>query len=111
MVMEIGIDDGTAHMHATLFGDSASEFLSEDSDTVARTFQEYLDAGYQPKSVGLEYVIEKKPNLMGKEIVVSGSVTENDFSGKVFNVYDIKPLNAEKETELILKELEGGFDE
>ncbi len=111
MVMEIGIDDGSAHMHATLFGDSASEFLSEDAETVARTFQEYIDAGYQPKTVGLEYVIEKKPFLLGKEIVVSGSVAENDFTGTIFNVYDIKPLDAEKETERILKELEGRFDE
>jgi len=110
MVMEIGIDDGSAHMHATLFGDSASEFLSEDADAVSRSFQEYLDAGYQPRGVGLEYVVEHKPALLGKEIVVSGAVTEDQFSGTVFNVYDINPLDIAKETEAILSRIGGEED-
>jgi len=109
MVVEIGIDDGYGHIRAVLFGDSASELLGENPESISRVLQEYLDAGFSPKNVGLEYMMENKSDLLGKEILLAGSVNENDFKGLVLNVFDVKPIDYEHETRLIFKALEDEF--
>ena len=109
MVIEIGLDDGHGHVRAVFFGDSASELIDEGPESVERDLQEYLDAGFNPKGIGLEYLMENKPGLLGKEILVTGSVTENEFKGNVINVYDIKPIDYEMETKMIFDKLESEF--
>jgi len=111
MVIEIGIDDGYGHARAVFFGDSASELVDDTPDNVARVLQEYIDAGYNSKNVGLEYLMENRADLLGKEVLLAGSVNENDFKGTVINVFDVKPIDYEYETRLILKCLEDEFNE
>jgi replication factor A1 len=111
MVLEIGIDDGSGHVRAVLFSDSASELIDESPDTIARVLQEYLDAGYNPKNVGLDYMMENKPDLMGREVLLSGSVNDDEFKGLVINVFDVKPIDYEQETKMIFKKLEDEFND
>ncbi len=111
MVVEIGIDDGTNHIRAVLFSDSASELLGESPDNIARDLQGYLDAGYTGKSAGLEYILEKKPDILGKEIVLIGSISENEYTGININVQDIRPLEFNKETQNVLSILECDYGE
>ncbi|HPR41164.1 MAG TPA: hypothetical protein PK718_01280 [Candidatus Methanofastidiosa archaeon] len=111
MVLEIGIDDGYGHVRAILFSDSAAELVDESPDTVARVLQEYIDAGFNPKNVGLEYMMENKSGLMGKEVLIAGSVNEDEFKGLVINVFDVKPIDLEYETKMIFKKLEDEFND
>lgn len=109
LVVEIGIDDGSAHSHAVFFGDSASELLQEAPDAVAREMQGFIDAGYTARNAGLEYVLEHHPELLGKDVLLTGAVTQNDFSGVVLNVNDVRPIDCEEETKRILETLEREF--
>ncbi|MBN1785773.1 MAG: hypothetical protein JW825_02135 [Candidatus Methanofastidiosa archaeon] len=111
MVIEIGLDDGYGHSRAIFFGDSAAELISEAPDSVARDVQSFLDAGFNPKNVGLEYLMENKPDLLGREILISGSVNETEFKGLVINVFDVKPIDFEYETTMIFQELEDEFND
>jgi hypothetical protein len=109
LVVEIGIDDGSAHSHAVFFGDSASELLQETADAVAREMQSFIDAGYTARNAGLEYVLERRPELLGRDVLLTGAVTENDFSGVVLNVNDVRPIDCEEETNRILETMEREF--
>ncbi|MHC1604983.1 MAG: hypothetical protein ACXQTP_03325 [Candidatus Methanofastidiosia archaeon] len=111
MVIEIGIDDGSGHIRAIFFGDSAAELIDESPENVSRNLQEYLDAGYNPKNAGFEYLLENKIEILGKEILVTGHVVENEFLGAVLNVSDVQNVDIEREIEKKLEILESEFSE
>jgi hypothetical protein len=54
-------------------------------------------------------VLEHHPELLGKDVLLTGAVTQNDFSGVVLNVNDVRPIDCEEETKRILETLEREF--
>ena len=92
IILKVVLDDGTASIRATFFGDKAEKLLGINADELAQT----LDVG----------MIIKK--IAGKHLKVRGKAILNDFydtNTYDLNVFDFEEINSNQEVNNLLQEI------
>jgi len=91
LVINARIDDGSGIIRASFFRDRAEKLLGMSTEDIEKT----------PGAVE-----EKIPGLIGKEIILEGSVKKNEAMDRLeFNVFGIKDVNPAQEAEKIVEEV------
>ena len=93
IILKVILDDGTASIRATFFGDKAEKLLGMNAYEVAQT----MDIGTIIK------------NVAGKYLKVSGKAILNDFyETNIYdlNVVDFEEINSNKEVNNLLQEIQ-----
>ena len=57
------------------------------------------------KNAGEAYLSDNHYNLLGKEVLISGNVAENEYIGNVFQAHNIHDLDLEEEIEMVLENI------
>lgn len=104
MIFEAGLDDCTGFIRASFFDRKAEEMLTTTSEAYYKV-KDYMNKGYDARSAQRQYLNEVHQLLLGQEIVVSGDVTYNEYTGLTFTVRDIRELDIPQECYTILEEL------
>jgi hypothetical protein len=92
IILKVVLDDGTASIRATFFGDKAEKLLGINADELAQT----LDVG----------MIIKK--IAGKHLKVRGKAILNDFyetNTYDLNVFDFEEIDSNQEVNNLLQEI------
>ncbi|MEA1994459.1 MAG: hypothetical protein U9N35_08755 [Euryarchaeota archaeon] len=92
-ICEIGIDDSTGYIKCILFRDMAEELLGKKGEELYLSLKEFVKERHSPKKAEEDFIFENYHSLLGKEIVVSGKVEENEFLGLEFRVYALKKFD------------------
>lgn len=101
MVTSLIIDDGTDNIRATFFGRLAEQLLGISTGEALKISKE---SGNEKKPI-----IDRKENLLGKEIIVSGETRFDTFSNRLnFRVRELISLHPDPKAEAkkFLKQLE-----
>jgi replication factor A1 len=105
MIFEAGIDDCTGFIRASFFDRKAEEILNITTSEAYYKVKEYMNKGYDARSAQRQYISTYHQPLLGQEILVSGSVTYNEYTGLTLNVRDIRELDISQECYALLEEL------
>ncbi|MBU7014508.1 MAG: hypothetical protein HXS52_07725 [Theionarchaea archaeon] len=104
MIFEAGLDDCTGFIRASFFDRKAEDMLAVTSEAYYKV-KDYMNRGHDARSAQRQYLNDVHQHLLGQEIVVSGDVTYNEYTGLTFTVRDIRELNIPQECYTILEEL------
>ncbi|WP_209475649.1 OB-fold nucleic acid binding domain-containing protein [Thermococcus stetteri] len=104
-VLDFGLDDSTGYIRTTLFGDSAAELIGEGPEVIEEKLKKLIDEGLTPKEAGKRLAEDEYYLLVGREIVVRGSVVEDKFLGTLFKARSWDEVNEKAEIERVRKEL------
>ena|GEM_PF-336790 len=105
MIFEAGLDDCTGFIRASFFDRKAEQMLQKSTSEAYYKVKEYLNKGYDVRSAQRQYMNEVHMNLLGQEILVSGDVTYNEYTGLTLNVREIKELDILQECYSVMEEL------
>ncbi len=105
MIFEAGLDDCTGFIRASFFDRKAEEILSKQTSEAYYKVKDYMTKGYDPRSAQKQYMNEHHLHVLGEEIIVSGDVTYNEYTGLTLNVRDIKELDIAGECDVLLEGL------
>ena len=105
MIFEAGLDDCTGFIRASFFDRKAEEILKKTTSEAYYKVKDYMTKGYDPRSAQRQYMVDHHLHVLGEEVLVSGDVTYNEYTGLTLNVRDIKELDLTEECEHILEEL------
>lgn len=103
VILDLGIDDSTGYIRASFFKDKAEKVLGVTADQIYQGVKSYLEKGFNLKNAGETYLSDNHYNLLGKEIVLTGNVAENEFIGSVFQAHNIFDIDLEEEIEMVLE--------
>lgn len=104
MIFEAGLDDCTGFVRASFFDRKAEEILQKSTSEAYYKVKDYLSKGYDPRSAQRQYMNEHHTDLLGQEVLVSGDVTYNEYTGLTLNVREIKELDILSECYRIMEE-------
>ncbi|WP_456367445.1 OB-fold nucleic acid binding domain-containing protein [Thermococcus sp.] len=104
-VLDFGLDDSTGYIRATLFGDPAAELLGEDPESIDEKFRKLIEEGLTPKEAGKRLAEDEYYTLIGKEIIVRGSVVEDKFLGTILKARNWDEVDERAEIERVKGEL------
>jgi ssDNA-binding replication factor A large subunit len=104
-VLDFGLDDSTGYIRVTLFGDSAAELIGEDPEVISEKFEKLIEEGLTPKEAGKRLAEDEYYPLIGKEIIVRGSVVDDKFLGTLFKARSWDEVNEKAEIERVRREL------
>ncbi len=105
MIFEAGLDDCTGFIRASFFDKKAEEILKITTSEAYYKVKDYMAKGYDARSAQVQYMNEQHLHLLGQEIIVSGDVTYNEYTGLTLNVRDVKELDLSRECEMLMEEL------
>ncbi|WP_297499939.1 OB-fold nucleic acid binding domain-containing protein [Thermococcus sp.] len=105
VVLDFGLDDSTGYIRTTLFGDDAAELLGESPEEIEARIKELVEGGLTIKEAGRKVAEEDYYTLLGREIIVRGSVVEDKFLGTLLKVRSWEEINERREIELAKREL------
>ncbi len=105
-ICEIGIDDSTGYVKCILFRDTAEELLGKKGDMLYSLLKSFAEDTLSLKKAEEDFIFEEYHHLLGKEILMSGKVEENEFLGLEFRVYSLKKFDELKEAYSILEGME-----
>ena len=105
MIFEAGLDDCTGYMRASFFDRKAEDILNTKTSEAYYKVKAFTSKGYDPRSAQRQYMNETHLPLLGQEIVVSGDVTYNEYTGLTFNVRTIKDLDISQEIYIVMEDL------
>lgn len=105
MIFEAGLDDCTGFIRASFFDRKAEETLRTNTSEAYLKVKGYRTKGYDPRSAQRQYMEECHLTLLGEEILVSGDVTYNEYTGLTLNVREIKELDILQECYTLLEGL------
>lgn len=104
MIFEAGLDDCTGFVRASFFDRKAEEILQKSTSEAYYKVKDYLSKGYDPRSAQRQYMNEYHTDLLGQDVIVSGDVTYNEYTGLTLNVREIKELDILGECYRIMEE-------
>jgi len=102
VILDIGLDDSTGFIRASFFKDKAEKVLGVTADQIYQGVKSYLEKGFNLKNAGEAYLSDNHYNLLGKEVLITGNVAENEFIGNVFQAHNIFEVDLEEEIEMVL---------
>jgi replication factor A1 len=105
MIFEAGIDDCTGFIRASFFDKKAEDMLSIKTSEAYYRVKDLMNKGYDRRSAQRHYVSTHHLSLLGQEILVSGDVSYNEYTGLTLNVREIKELDIREECYTLLEEL------
>lgn len=105
VVLDFGLDDSTGYIRVTLFGDDASELLGESPEGIDEKLRKLIEEGLTMREAGRKLAEEVYYPLLGREIIVRGSVTEDKFLGTLLKARTWEEINERREIELVRREL------
>jgi replication factor A1 len=105
MIFEAGLDDCAGFIRASFFERKAEEILQTSTSEAYYKVKDYRTKGYDPRSAQKQYMNEDHLALLGAEILVSGDVTYNEYTGLTLNVREMKELDILQECYTILEEV------
>ncbi len=105
VILDIGIDDSTGYIRASFFKDKAEKVLGVSADQIYQGIKSYLEKGFNFKNAGEAYLSDNHYNLLGKEVLISGNVAENEYIGNVFQAHNIFDFDLEEEIEMVLENI------
>lgn len=105
-ICEIGVDDSTGYIKCILFGNVAEELLGKEGGELYSSLSELSKKTYSLKKAEEEFIFENFYYLLGKEVLMSGKVEDNEFLGLEFRVYALKKFDELKEAYNILEGME-----
>ncbi len=105
VVADFGLDDSTGYIRTTLFGDDAAELLGESPETIEERLKSLVEDGLTIKEAGRKLAEETYYHLLGREIIVRGSVTEDKFFGTLLKARTWEDVDERHEIELARREL------
>jgi replication factor A1 len=105
MIFEAGLDDCTGFIRASFFDRKAEETLRTPTSDAYYKVKEYLSKGYDQRSAQRQYMSENHLGLLGEEILISGDVTYNEYTGLTLNVREIKEMDILDECYTIMEGL------
>ena len=92
-------DDSTGNIRVVFFGNQAEKILGISAEEAKKIADEKGEPEFPIK--------DKKMKVLGKELIVEGKVSQNDFSGELEMIgRKVTIPNPSEESEKILKELE-----
>ncbi|WP_297506245.1 OB-fold nucleic acid binding domain-containing protein [Thermococcus sp.] len=109
VVLDFGLDDSTGYIRVTLFGDDAAELLGESPEEIEAKIEELVEGGLTVKEAGRKVAEEDYYTLLGREIIVRGSVVEDKFLGTLLKARSWEEINERREIELARRELYGAI--
>ncbi len=99
MFLSTIVDDGSDNMRVVFFGKQAEQILGMSAEEAYKLSQEHNNFFYP--------VQNKKPQILGRELIIEGRVSKNDFSGELEMIARRVVLpNPVIEAKNIIKELE-----
>lgn len=105
MIFEVGLDDCTGFIRATFFDEKAEEILGKPTSEVYYKIKDYTTTkGYDLRSAQTQYMNEHCLSLLGREVVVSGDVTYNEYTGLTLNAREVKELDILEECYNLVEE-------
>ena len=105
VVLDFGLDDSTGYIRVTLFGDDASELLGESPEEIDERLKKFIEDGLTMREAGRKLAEEVYYPLLGREIIVRGSVTEDKFLGTLLKARTWEEIDERREIELVRREL------
>ena len=105
MIFEAGLDDCTGFIRASFFDRKAEEILQKKTSEAYLRVKDYLNKGYDIRSAQRQYINEYHFNLLGEEVLVSGDITYNEYTGLTLNVREIRELDILQECYNLMEEL------
>ncbi len=105
-ICEIGIDDSTGYIKCILFRNVAQELLEKEGEELYSSLAELAKKIYSLRKAEEDFIFEKFYYLLGKEILMSGRVEDNEFLGLEFRVYGLKKFDELKEAYRVLGGME-----
>ena len=105
-ICEIGVDDSTGYIKCILFGKTAEELLEKEGEELYLSLKEASKKTYSIKKAEEEFIFENFYYLLGKEILLTGKVEDNEFLGLEFRAYGMKEFDELEEAYRILEVME-----
>ncbi len=105
MIFEAGLDDCTGFIRASFFDRKAEGILKKMTSEAYYKVKDYLNKGYDIRSAQRQYINEYHYSLLGDEILVSGDVTYNEYTGLTLNVREIRDLDILQECDNLMEEM------
>ena len=114
-IIDFGLDDSTGYIRTTLFGDDAAELIGAAPEEISEKLKELVNDGLTPREAGRKLAEEEYYHLLGKEIVVRGSVVDDRFLGLILKAFGWDEVDPKREIARVraelrkaIAELEGG---
>lgn len=105
MIFEAGLDDCTGFIRASFFDRKAEYILQKTTSEAYYKVKDYLNKGYDVRSAQRQYITEYHMGLLGGEVLISGDVTYNEYTGLTFNVRELRELDILEECYTLLEGL------
>jgi replication factor A1 len=105
MIFDAGIDDCTGFIRVSFFDRKAEEILEKKTSEAFYAVKEYMNKGYDLRSAQKQYIHEYHLPLLGQEVLISGDVSYNQYTGLALNARDIRDLDIAEECCTLLEEL------
>ncbi|MBU7043252.1 MAG: hypothetical protein HXS47_06635 [Theionarchaea archaeon] len=104
MIFEAGLDDCTGFIRASFFDAKAEDILSVKTSEAYYRVKDLMNKGYDLRSAQRQYITTYHLSLLGQEILVSGDVSFNEYTGLTLTVREIKELDILEECYALLGE-------
>ena len=106
IIVDIGIDDCSGFMRAKLFGEDAESLMGVSASMVRREVDRLTQRGMDPRRASEEFLARAGQAFLGREVVLRGRVTMDEYRGLVLSVADIRQPDPVAEARTILEEVE-----
>ncbi|MBU7033274.1 MAG: replication factor A [Theionarchaea archaeon] len=103
MIFEAGLDDCTGFIRASFFDKKAEDMLSIKTSEAYYKVKDLVNKGYDLRSAQRHYITSHHLSLLGQEILVSGDVSYNEYTGLTLNAREIKELDILEECYALLE--------
>ena len=104
-IIDFGLDDSTGYIRTTLFGDEAAELVGKDPDEIAEKLRELVESGLTLREAGRKLAEYEYYYLLGREIIVRGSVVDDKFLGLILKAFGWDEVDPKREIARVRAEL------
>ncbi|ASJ11713.1 OB-fold nucleic acid binding domain-containing protein [Thermococcus thioreducens] len=104
-IIDFGLDDSTGYIRTTLFGDDAAELVGKDPEEIAEKLRELVESGLTLREAGRKLAEDEYYHLLGREIVVRGSVVDDKFLGLILKAFGWDEVDPKREIARVRAEL------
>ncbi len=110
VIVDVGIDDSSGFMRAKLFGEDAESLMGISASMVRREVDRLFQEGMDPRRASDEFLASAGAAFLGREVVLRGRVTMDEYRGLVLSVTDIRQPDPVAEGKTILEEVEAELE-